>query len=549
MYSQCPECQTRFRVTAANLRAAHGTVRCGRCGSAFDALPRLTDSLTDAGADDRPSPASVEAASLTALAAPELLAVGEPSARDRDVVDEIDEEDGTIITEFHFSPDDLEQVFIDARDWQQQFGPGDDEGDRRHPTGARRAANGHARRASSDEQGHTTAADASEMFVHEPERVEDITLEGERIVIEGRPPEDEGDALRGRGDAGTQAGPDDPDEFPGVDDAVRLQPSAGDETAAVDDLDSTDSFEALRIVPGSDFPSNDDEPAEVAPVPGTVPSSSPPVWAAPTVRATAPTAPTAPRLPRVAKTMAAELDAGSASRDAAAGAASRPRASGPTRWRPPSFDEALAGAGDDDHGGGTADEPSAQERRVAFAWSCGTLALAVLLATQLVHHYRVELARNASFGPVVRALYSAFGRPLAPNWDLGAFELRQWGASGSGAPFAGGNLRVRASLRNGASFPQPMPLLRLELEDRFGATVARRDFEPSEYLRNPGQASRLLAPGAQTEAELEVVESGQDAVGYRLDVCLHDGTAGTIRCAQAARASATTTGSAASATP
>ncbi len=43
MYSQCPECQARFRVTADDLRAAHGTVRCGRCGSAFDALARLSE--------------------------------------------------------------------------------------------------------------------------------------------------------------------------------------------------------------------------------------------------------------------------------------------------------------------------------------------------------------------------------------------------------------------------------------------------------------------------------------------------------------------------
>ena len=51
MYSQCPDCQTRFRVTADALRAARGTVRCGRCGSAFDALERLTDSIPSAAAD------------------------------------------------------------------------------------------------------------------------------------------------------------------------------------------------------------------------------------------------------------------------------------------------------------------------------------------------------------------------------------------------------------------------------------------------------------------------------------------------------------------
>jgi hypothetical protein len=90
---------------------------------------------------------------------------------------------------------------------------------------------------------------------------------------------------------------------------------------------------------------------------------------------------------------------------------------------------------------------------------------------------------------------------------------------------------VRASLRNGAGFAQPLPLLRLELEDRFGDTVARRDFEPREYLNDPAQAPRMLASGATTEAALTIVDEGTDAVGYRLDVCMRDEAAVT-HCAQ-----------------
>ena len=56
MYTQCPDCQTRFRVTADALRAAHGTVRCGRCGSAFDALVRLSDALARAEPEVAPLP-------------------------------------------------------------------------------------------------------------------------------------------------------------------------------------------------------------------------------------------------------------------------------------------------------------------------------------------------------------------------------------------------------------------------------------------------------------------------------------------------------------
>ena len=43
MLTQCPNCQTTFRVTTEILRVADGQVRCGRCQTQFDALERLID--------------------------------------------------------------------------------------------------------------------------------------------------------------------------------------------------------------------------------------------------------------------------------------------------------------------------------------------------------------------------------------------------------------------------------------------------------------------------------------------------------------------------
>ena len=43
MLTQCPDCQTTFRVTSEILRVAEGQVRCGRCQTQFDALERLID--------------------------------------------------------------------------------------------------------------------------------------------------------------------------------------------------------------------------------------------------------------------------------------------------------------------------------------------------------------------------------------------------------------------------------------------------------------------------------------------------------------------------
>ena len=48
MLTQCPNCQTTFRVTSEILRVADGQVRCGRCQTQFDALERLIEE-NDAG--------------------------------------------------------------------------------------------------------------------------------------------------------------------------------------------------------------------------------------------------------------------------------------------------------------------------------------------------------------------------------------------------------------------------------------------------------------------------------------------------------------------
>jgi len=43
MYTQCPQCETLFRISAVQLAQARGTVRCGVCAHAFDALKSLSE--------------------------------------------------------------------------------------------------------------------------------------------------------------------------------------------------------------------------------------------------------------------------------------------------------------------------------------------------------------------------------------------------------------------------------------------------------------------------------------------------------------------------
>ena len=43
MYTRCPQCQTVFRITAAQLKARDGQVRCGRCQNVFRGDQHLVD--------------------------------------------------------------------------------------------------------------------------------------------------------------------------------------------------------------------------------------------------------------------------------------------------------------------------------------------------------------------------------------------------------------------------------------------------------------------------------------------------------------------------
>jgi predicted Zn finger-like uncharacterized protein len=45
MYTHCPECSTYFRITAEQLRAAQGKVRCSNCDTVFNALENLEETL------------------------------------------------------------------------------------------------------------------------------------------------------------------------------------------------------------------------------------------------------------------------------------------------------------------------------------------------------------------------------------------------------------------------------------------------------------------------------------------------------------------------
>jgi hypothetical protein len=164
----------------------------------------------------------------------------------------------------------------------------------------------------------------------------------------------------------------------------------------------------------------------------------------------------------------------------------------------------------------------------ATLWSAGAGALVILLAAQIVNHYRNDLAATAQFNRPITALYAALGVHLTPRWDLHAYDVRQLGASVDSG--SAGQIMVRASVKNGAHQPQPMPLLRVTLQDRFGNRIAARDVPPGSYLPRATADTAFLPAGQRIDAEMAFVDPGSNAVGFEIDACL-PAPAGGIACA------------------
>jgi predicted Zn finger-like uncharacterized protein len=78
-------------------------------------------------------------------------------------------------------------------------------------------------------------------------------------------------------------------------------------------------------------------------------------------------------------------------------------------------------------------------------------------------------------------------------------------------------LQINITFVNRAKFDQPLPLLHIALYNRDKKPVVQRRFSPLEYLgRKPGE-EELLKPEQAMEVEMVVEDPGSDVTGFKLD--------------------------------
>ncbi|MBV9344609.1 MAG: zinc-ribbon and DUF3426 domain-containing protein [Gammaproteobacteria bacterium] len=150
-------------------------------------------------------------------------------------------------------------------------------------------------------------------------------------------------------------------------------------------------------------------------------------------------------------------------------------------------------------------------------WLAGSVLGGLVLCAQIVNFHRDTLATRPAWSRPLQSLYGALGVRLYPQWDLRAYDVRQLGAD---AGSAAGLITVRASVKNDATQAQPLPLLRVTLQDRFGNRIASRDVAPRSYLPRAVPPEAYLSAGQRIDAEIGFADPGTDAVGFEIDACL-----------------------------
>jgi len=137
--------------------------------------------------------------------------------------------------------------------------------------------------------------------------------------------------------------------------------------------------------------------------------------------------------------------------------------------------------------------------------------LALALVAQLFFSQRAQLAADARWRPVV-AQACALLRCELPAWrEPQAFSMLSRDVIA--VPGRHGVLRVQASFRNDAAWPQPWPALVLALSDASGRQLGARRFLPRDYL-GTAPADALLAPGQATQLAFDIVEPAGSVVAF-----------------------------------
>ncbi|MGL4316227.1 MAG: DUF3426 domain-containing protein [Pseudomonas sp.] len=149
-----------------------------------------------------------------------------------------------------------------------------------------------------------------------------------------------------------------------------------------------------------------------------------------------------------------------------------------------------------------------------IAWGLFNLLAAGALAGQYVSYHFEELARQDQYRPWFEQLCPEVGCTLPSKVDIE--QIKSTNLVVRSHPDYMNALMVDAIIYNRAPFAQPFPLLELRFADINGQLLASSRFKPSQYLGGELAGQAEMPPQTPIHVSLEINDPGAKAVNYSL---------------------------------
>ncbi len=145
----------------------------------------------------------------------------------------------------------------------------------------------------------------------------------------------------------------------------------------------------------------------------------------------------------------------------------------------------------------------------------GSLILALVLAGQYVYFNFNDVALNPSLRPWLELVCKQAGCTLPSQSDL--TKLSSSNLVVRSHPHERNALVVDAIIKNTADFEQPFPVIQLNFADINNTPLAKRRFQPREYITDTSIDIQRMPPNTPIHLTLEIVDPGKQAVNYQLE--------------------------------
>ncbi len=147
-------------------------------------------------------------------------------------------------------------------------------------------------------------------------------------------------------------------------------------------------------------------------------------------------------------------------------------------------------------------------------WIVLILLAAAALAGQYIWNHFDELARQDQYRPWFQQICPTLGCEVPSKVDIS--RIKSSNLVVRSHPDFKGALVVDAIIYNRAPFSQPFPLLELRFADLNGQLIASRRFKPSEYLSGELAGKSEMPSQTPIHIALDILDPGSTAVNYSL---------------------------------